>query len=431
MPKIQEARVRKHLPESDLARETWVMAAPGTTLPARFDAADPVVVDNPYPTYAALREAGPLCRMGPASFGVTRHADVAALLRDPRLGSEFPEAYHRMSAGDGPAAAFFHRIILYRDPPDHTRLRRLMSRAFSPGLVRGLRDHIRDLVDELLDPAAASGRLDAVDDLAFPLPVLVICELMGIPRADRSEVRPHALNLSKAFAAMVPEADRGDADRSVVWLRDYLTGLLAERRGEPGRDLLSLLLTAREGDERLTDEEIVDNAVFSFFAGFETTANLLAGGCAALLDHPGELARLRAAPELIPAAVEEFLRYDAPIQGTARMVLQPVEVGGRTVRPGRVLVLLLGSANRDERAFADPDRLDIGRDPNPHVSFGGGVHHCMGAALARVEAEVAFRRLLERFPTIEAAGPATRRTGTTFRAHESVPMRVVSDREAR
>jgi cytochrome P450 len=400
------------------------MAGVGTALPERFDALDPAVIDDPYPIYARLREAGPLCRMGPASFGVTRYADVAALMRDPRLGSEFPPEYHRMSVGDGPAAEFFHRIILYRDPPAHTRLRRLMSKAFSPGLVRGLAGHIGELVDELLAPARQTGRLDAVDDLAFPLPVLVVCELMGIPRADRSEVRPHALNLSKAFAAMVPEADRGAADTSVRWLQSYLTDLLAQRGRKPGRDLLSLLLQAREDGQKLTDEEIVDNAVFSFFAGFETTANLLASGCAALLEWPDQLARLRADPTLVPAAVEEFLRYDAPIQGTARLVLQPVQVGDRTVRPGRVLVLLLGSANRDGRQFTEPDRLDVGRDPNPHVSFGGGLHHCMGAALARVEGEVAFRRLLDTFALLEPAGPARRRTNTTFRAYASVPVTV-------
>lgn len=398
----------------------------GTSLPPRFDPGDPAVVDDPYPSYARLRDSGPLCRMGPASFGVTRYGDVARLLRDPRLGSEFPPEYHRMSAGDGPAAAFFERIVLYRDPPAHTRLRRLMSKAFSPGLVRGLRGHIVELVDELLDEAAARGRMDAVEDLAFPLPVLVVCELMGIPRADRSEVRPHALNLSKAFAPVVRPQDREDADRSVAWLREYLAGLLAQRTRTPGRDLLSLLRSASEGDERLSDEEIVDNAVFSFFAGFETTANLLAAGCAALLDNPGELARLRADPGLVPTAVEEFLRYDAPIQGTARLVLEPVEVGERRVRPGRVLVLLLGSANRDPRRFAEPDRLDVGRDPNPHVSFGGGLHHCMGAALARVEGAVAFERLLARFPVLEPLGPATRRTGTTFRAYASVPMRTLT-----
>jgi cytochrome P450 len=400
------------------------MAAVGTSLPERFDALDPAVIDDPYPTYERLRAAGPLCRMGPASFGVTRYADVAALMRDPRLGSEFPPEYHRMSVGDGPAAEFFHRIILYRDPPAHTRLRRLMSKAFSPGLVRGLAGHIGELVDELLAPARDTGYLDAVDDLAFPLPVLVVCELMGIPRADRSEVRPHALNLSKAFAAMVPESDRSAADEAVRWLQEYLTDLLAQRGRTPGRDLLSLLLQARDDGERLTEEEIVDNAVFSFFAGFETTANLLASGCAALLSFPDQLALLRARPELTPTAVEEFLRYDAPIQGTARLVLQPVEVGGRTVRAGRVLVLLLGSANRDEDQFVAPQRLDVTRDPNPHVSFGGGLHHCMGAALARVEGEVAFRRLLSTFGSLEAAGPARRRTETTFRAYATVPMAV-------
>lgn len=400
------------------------MAGSGTLLPPRFDPLDPAVVDDPYPVYARLRAAGPLCRMGPASYGVTRHADVAALLRDPRLGSEFPLEYHRASAGGGEAAEFFHRIVLYRDPPGHTRLRKLMGRAFSPGLARSMADRIGELVDRLVAPGLERGTLEVVDELAFPLPVLVVCELMGIPPADRDQVRPHAVNLSKAFAAMVPEADRGQADEAVRWLRDYLADLLATRRREPGRDLLSLLLAAREDGERLSEREIVDNAVFAFFAGFETTANLLAAGAAALMQWPDQLDLLRERPDLVPRAVEEFLRYDAPIQGTARLVKEPVQVGGRTVRAGRVLVMLLGSANRDEEAFADPDRLDVTRDPNPHVSFGGGIHHCMGAALGRVEAEVAFRRLLAACAKITPAGPARRRTETTFRAYASVPLSV-------
>ncbi|GAA3734107.1 cytochrome P450 [Salinactinospora qingdaonensis] len=391
-----------------------------------FNPLDPVVLDDPYPTYADMRQRGRLCRVGPAAWGVTRHADVASLVRDPRLGSQFPEEYHRASAGDGPAGDFFGKIILYRDPPSHTRLRKLIGKAFSPALVRSLRPDIAGLVDELLAPAREQGHFDAVTDLAFPLPVMVVCRLMGISPDERDEIRPRAVDLGKAFAAIVPDDARAEADAAVVWLRSYLSELLEQRRRSPGDDLLSRMLAAEDGGRTLSHEEIVDNAVFAFFAGFETTMNLIATGCAALLRFPDQMARLRADRGLTATAVEEFLRFDAPIQGTARLVHEPIDIDGHTLRAGRVVVLLLGSANHDEAVFADPDRLDIGRSPNPHLSFGGGAHLCMGAALARVEGEVVFNRLLDLFSEVEAAGPARRREKTTFRAYESVPVAVAT-----
>lgn len=384
--------------------------------------ADSEVIDDPYPVYARHRAASPLSRGPAATWIATRHRDVAALLRDRRLSSQFPPDYYRFSAGAGAASAFFARIILYRDPPAHTRLRQLLGQAFRMELVRALEPRIRSLVDELLQPALDSGRLDAVAELALPLPVLVVSELMGIPHADQKAIRPRALALGRGFAAVVPEAARADANEAVDWLRDYLGALLEERRRSPGSDLLSVMLAAEEGDDRLTHDEIVDNAVFSFFAGFETTANLIGTGCAALMQYPDQLARLREDRSLVQPAVEEFLRYDAPIQGVARIARVPVEIGERTIRAGRVLILLLGSANRDERVFSRPDQLDIGRDPNPHVSFGGGIHGCMGQALARIEARIVCQRLLERFGKLVPAGDQIRQGNTSFRGYASVPI---------
>jgi cytochrome P450 len=394
-------------------------------LPPRFDSRDPRVLDDPYAVYRELRAAGPLARGGPAQWVVTRYADMAPLLRDRRLGTEYPEEYHRLSVGDGPAVDFFTRIVLDRDPPAHTRLRRLMHTAFSPALVHRLTEYIGGLVDELLAPARDTGEFDAVCDLAFPLPVMVVCELIGIPSADRAAVWPRATDLAKGFALVVHEHERAAVHEAVTWLREYVGALVDERHRAPADDLLSHLLAAEAGgDDRLTREEVVDNAVFLFFAGFETTMNLIATGCHELTEHPRELARLRDDFSLVPSAVEELLRFDAPIQATARLVLDPVEVAGRTIRPGRILVMLLGSGNRDERQFPDPDRLDVGRMPNAHVSFGGGAHFCLGASLARTEAQVAFRRLLETFTAVEAAGEPTRRPSTTFRSYESVPLAV-------
>ena len=400
------------------------MATVDTELPPRFDPNDPAVIDDPYPTYARLRSAGPLCRFGPGQWGVTRYAEVAALLKDRRLGSAFPPDFYRYAVGEGPASAFFEQICLVRDPPEHTRLRHLMGRALSQAPIRSLQGHISELVDHLLAPAVESGRLDAVSDLAFPLPVMVICELLGVPVADRDLVRPRAAGLVKGFTTFVAPADRAEVHESVTWLQQYVGRLLEERRRRPGDDLLSLLAAAGDDGQALTPEEIVDNAVFLFFAGFETTRNLIANACAALLRHPDQLDRLRGDRSLVPAAVEEFLRYDAPVQGAGRFTREPIEIAGRTIRRGRVLVLLIGSANRDERQFSDPESLDVGRQPNPHLAFGGGGHFCLGASLARLEGALVIEGLLNRFATFEPAGDSVRRPLGNFRSYASVPIAV-------
>jgi cytochrome P450 len=271
-------------------------------------------------------------------------------------------------------------------------------------------------------PAIAAGRCDVVSALAYPLPVMVISKLMAIPPAAHDDVRRHSIRLGRAFSAIVPEAARGEADAAVRWLRGYLGRLLDERRAAPGDDLLSDLLRAEEDGDTLTREEIVDNTVFSFFAGFETTVHLITNGFALLLRHPEQLERLRADSRLVPAAVEEFLRFEAPIQGTARLVHEPVAVGGRTVRAGRVLVLMIGSANHDEAVFTDPQRLDVGRAPNPHLTFGGGGHLCLGAFLARTEGQVVLEWLLRRTTALRAGGDPVRELDTPFRAYASVPV---------
>ncbi|MEU6217674.1 cytochrome P450 [Streptomyces sp. NPDC047022] len=391
----------------------------------KFDSRDPAVLQNPYPIYRELRDSGGLSRGGPGQWVVSRYDDVAPLLRDRRLSHEYPPEYHEFSTGEGPAQSFFQRIVLDRDAPDHTRLRRLMAQAFSPRLIQQMHGYVERKVGELLTPALERGTFDAVTELAFPLPVSVVCELVGIPPVDRDLVRPYAIDLAKAFALYVPEEDRAAAHGAVAWLREYIGELLRGRRASLGEDLLSRMIVAEDAEQpggRLTAEEIVDNTVFLFFAGFETTTNLIATSVAALVDHPDQAARLRRDPELLPGAVEEFLRFDAPIQATARLVREPVEVGGRTVRAGRVLVLLLGSANHDERRFAAPERLDVGRAPNPQLSFGGGAHHCLGAHLARIEGRAAIGWLLRHAPALKAAGEVVRRPSVTFRSYRSVPV---------
>jgi cytochrome P450 len=406
------------------------MGAVGTALLGRYDAVDPEVVADPYPTFARLRAESPLCRVGPASYGVIRHAEVAALQRDPRLSHRFPREFYQLSVGDGPTSEWLPRLMAGADPPEHTRLRRLAAVAFRHHVVRSLRPRIEELVDGYIDAGLSRGGFDAVRDLAFPLTTTLLCELIGIP-SERWPEMPQATDLGLAFTGRIfdePNAGAGAADEALEWMRALIRELIEVRRHEPQDDLLSRMLYAEEHGDRFTYEEIVDNTVMTFGAGFETSIGMLATGYEALLRFPDQLARLRADPSLVPTAVEEFLRFDAPIQAGVRRVLEPIEIGGRTIRPGRVLVLLIGAANRDERVFTDPDRLDVGRDPNPHVSFGGGWHLCLGAALSRLEGEIVFGRLLSRFATIEPDGPAVRRPSPNFRTFDSVPVLVTPKR---
>jgi cytochrome P450 len=400
-----------------------VSTAATSVLPPRFDRLDPAVLEDPYPRYAELRAHGPLARGGPGTWLLARYREVAPLLSDPRVGNELPGVYHQVSLGTGPASEFFRRIIFYRDPPVHTRLRRLMAAGFTPRLVNSFAPRIGALVDELLAPGLEERRLDAITELAHPLALRVICLLIGIPPADHASVLPRAADLARGFTLAADEQQRHATDAAVTWLQGYLEELLADRARQPGDDLLSRMLAARHGDGGLSHEEIVDNCVFLFWAGFETVMSVIGTGCAALLRFPDQFERLRAQPELVAGAVEEFLRYDAPIQGTSRIVREELEIGRHRLRPGRILVLLIGSANHDETVFDRPERVDIGRRPNPHVSFGGGHHRCLGNVLARAEAGIVFERLARRVAHLEPAGPVVRRSDTTaMRFHASIPL---------
>ncbi|MFE9380746.1 cytochrome P450 [Streptomyces sp. NPDC006855] len=396
----------------------------------RFLLDDARAVRDPYPVYRRLRDYGPVCRGGPGQWVFPRHEEVSALLRDPRLGREFPEEYQAVSVGEGPANDYLRRIVVDRDRPDHTRLRRLLVKSLSPAMVRGLREPIARLVDGLLDRFADERRFDLVADLAVPVPMTVMSELLDIPRPDRADIARLSTSLAQAFAVFIPPDRQREAHAAVVELREYMAGLVRERRRRPGEDLLSRMLAAvKDGEEPLTDEEIIDNALFVYYAGFETTTNAIATGGDLLVRQPHTQRQLRADPGVVGSALEEFMRYDAPIHATTRLALEPIKIAGLTIRKGRVVVLLLASANHDERVFHDPARADLTRAPNPHLSFGGGVHHCLGAALARVEGAVVFERLVARFSDIESAGegvwePSQGGFRFPYWAHRSVPVAV-------
>lgn len=384
---------------------------------------------DPYPLYARIREWGPWVQT-PYGKIVSHHAEVSAALRDPRLSSnmrhqagypQFVELASQMGLSD--LLAVQDRMMLFADPPDHTRLRRLVSKGFHLRAVDELRPWVEQLVDEILDSVADGGGMDVTAQLAYPLPVTVICQMLGVPVADRplfedwTRAAVRAIDPGDDFTVFFAARDAFNA------YGEYFEGLIAERRKRPGDDLLSALLAAEDEGERLTHDELLATMILLFVAGHETTVNLIGNGLLALLRQPQELARLRDDPALDPSAIEELLRFDPPVQLTARNATADLEVAGMEVPRGEQLVLLLGAANRDEAAFASPDVLDLGRTDNRHVAFGGGIHLCLGAPLARLEAQAAIGRLVRRFPTLALAGDAVEIKETvTLRGPVSLPV---------
>jgi pimeloyl-[acyl-carrier protein] synthase len=315
--------------------------------------------------------------------------------------------------------------MLFRDPPDHTRLRGLVNKAFTPRMVERLAPRIRKLAEELLDARAARGGMDAIADFAAPLPLLVIAELLGVPTEDRERLKRWSDDLAIMLDGTVALQFLGSAVQAAVEFDGYLRQRIAERRRAPRDDLLSELVAAQERGEALSEDEIVGSTILLLGAGHETTTNLIGNGILCLLRHPEQLARLRGDAGLLPSAVEEFLRYESPVQATSRIFPRDeVEVGGVAIPKGEEIGLFLGAANRDPEVFPDPERFDVGRRDNRHLSFGLGIHFCLGAGLARLEGRVAFEALLERAPGLRAAEESEPvwRPGFLFRGVEALPV---------
>ncbi|HWH32750.1 MAG TPA: cytochrome P450 [Egibacteraceae bacterium] len=388
-----------------------------------FDPADPAFVRDPYPVYARLRREPGLVRHERGGMWlVARHAEVDAVFRDRRLGRVFeprtPQDFY------APWNLVNVHSMLEMEPPDHTRLRGLVAREFTPRRVEALRAHIGGLVDALLDPIAERGGGDLVAELAEPLPVAVIAELLGFPDSDRHLLRPWSGDIVSLYEL---EPQRGADERAVRAAREfggYLRELIAARRREPGPDLFSALVQLTDEGDRLTEDELVATAVLLLNAGHEASVNVMANGVLALLRHPEQMARLAADPSLAPTAVEELIRYDSPLSLFTRTALEDVEVGGQALAAGEVVGLLLGAANRDPAAFAEPDRVDVGRKPNNHVGFGAGIHYCLGAPLARVELQEGLARLLGRFPRMALAEEPQPRPTFQFRGYRSLRVAV-------
>ncbi|MFL6222492.1 MAG: cytochrome P450 [Actinomycetes bacterium] len=390
------------------------------TATAAFTPADPGFVADPYPAYAALREAGRvLYDPGSDHWLVPHHADVNALLRDRRFGRTYlhvatPAEMGRPEEPDelGPFWYLIRNGMLDREPPDHTRLRRLVAKAFTPRMVERLRDRVQGRVDALVGTLADAGGGDLVAGLAEPLSVAVISDLLGIPEPDRPLLRPWSAQSCGMYEVNPTEEAGRVASRAATEFSGYLRGLSRERRARPADDLVTALTQVVDGGDQLTEDELIGTVVLLLNAGHEATVNFTGIGWWQLFRHPDQLARLRNEPGLLPRAIDELLRYDTPLQLFERWVLEDVEVRGVEVPKGAELGLVFGSANRDPAVFADPDRLDLGRpEAAQHLSFGAGVHYCLGAPLGRLELELSFGTLLRRLPGMEpAAEPAWKPT---------------------
>jgi cytochrome P450 len=391
---------------------------------------------DPYPHYYRLRDSAPVHRSTTlGAWLLTRYDDCWAVLRDPRLGKNYARAMERQVGPDWrrhPSLVQRERSMINVHGPDHTRLRRLVSKAFTRRTVEELRPAIVGMVDALLEPLATRGHAELLAELAFPLPVAVIGELLGVPQADRTQFRDLVRDVTAVLETLPTPAQLAAADAAHMRIRAYFILLIAEKRRRPGSDLLSLLVQAK-GEDRLTDDELESLSSLLFAAGFETTTNLIGNGVLGLVRHPEQMTLLREDPSLFDNLPDELLRYDGTAQLAIRHALAPVEVGGVTIPSGESLMPILGAGNHDPARFAEPDRLDVRRTSIEPLSFGGGVHYCLGAALARAEIEIVFRALLERFGTIVLDGPPPRfRDRLTLRGLESlhVALRPAASRRA-
>ena len=386
---------------------------------------------DPYPRYAAIREHAPAHRSALGFVVVSRFEDCQWVLRDARFGKgEMGPIWEQYGLTEDAWNERFPAVerttsMLGLDPPDHTRLRRLVAKAFTPKTVENLRPDIVRLTDELLDDLG--GVVDIMPALALQLPMNVIGEMVGIPPSERAELQPHVRAAAKMleFNVSLDDMDAAAAANDVT--AEHLETLIAERRAHPTDDLLSELIQVEEHGDQLSHAELVTTIMLLFGAGFETTTNLIGNGLLALLEHPGEMQRLRDDRSLMKTAVEELLRWDSPVQVDGRTANEDVERHDTLVEAGENFVTLLGAANRDPRVYEDPDRFDVGRVAQAPMSFGAGIHYCLGAALARAEGDVVFDRLLDRFPIIEPAWSGDRppyRDSIVLHGLESLPVRL-------
>jgi cytochrome P450 len=402
---------------------------PSNVDPLQFNPYIPEVHADPYPLYRRLREEDPVHQTFPGVWVLTRYADVQSVLRDGRFSSDsrnsvlFEAFRQSMDMAPSPLEESAMRTMLFLDPPDHTRLRALVNKAFTARVVEGMRPRVQVIVDRLVGEALDRGSMDVVVDLAYPLPLTVICEMLGVPVADHALFREWSADLVLTLDPMMSPEVLVRANRATAGFAEYFRGLLAERRANPGGDLLTALIAAEDEGRTLTEDEMLSMCILLLVAGHETTVNLISNGMLALLRNPDQLEWLRDHPSSIRSAVEELLRYDSPVQLTGRIPLEDVEIAGSSIEKGQEVVAIMGAANRDPAQFRDPDRLDLGRTDNRHLSFGAGIHFCLGAPLARVEGQIAIATLVRRARKIELASADLQwRETVTLRGLKTLPV---------
>ncbi|WP_341704967.1 cytochrome P450 [Ferrovibrio sp.] len=417
----------------DLGRYRGAGEAACRAAVAAFDlrALDRDFLDDPYPVYHLLRQHEPVRRMPDGSWFLTRYDDLQAVYRDPKRFSSDKKIEFRPKFGDTPLYRHHTTSLVFNDPPLHTRVRRLLAPAFTPRALKLLEARFVALVDRLLDRAAKQGGMDVVTDFAAALPVEIIGDMLAVPSEDRHLLRDWSLAILGALEPVLTPERAEAGNRAMQEFEAYLDRHLAHWRqrmdtdGTAGADGYGDVLTGLvrgENGEALTADELVQNCIFLLNAGHETTANLIGNGIAALLDWPEERRRLTGDPGLMKTAVEEFLRFESSNQLGNRRVVENVVIGGVTLQPGSLVTLCIGAANRDPAQFPDPDRLDVGRQPNRHLAFGAGIHACAGMSLARIEGQIAIGRLLARFPDFRRAGDPVRGGRARFRGFLSYPV---------
>ena len=385
---------------------------------------------NPYETYTKLRERDPMHRSSlTGAWVLSRHEDCDAVLRDhKRFSNDARNAND--PANDVAGNLEDTHSMLMLDPPDHTRLRSLVSMAFTPKALEAWRPRIEAIVDRLLAEATSEGEVDMLEALAVPLPTMVIAEMLGIPTDDLPQFKLWSDHVSRTLEPTITPDELKLAQQSNKELAAYFEGIIEERRTDPRDDLVSQLIAAEEAGDQLAHDELQVTLRLILIAGNETTTNLIGNGLLALLRHPDQLERLRQEPELMETAIDELLRYDSPVQTDGRTALEDIEWNGELIKQGQQVFLLLGAANRDPAEFPDPDRLDISRGSKRHMSFGRGIHHCLGAPLARIEAQVALEKLLERYESLELAGEPRFKDHIVLRGLRELPVDVTPTRVA-